>query len=127
MLLTNRIRTPDGTVIESTHGHDFVTYEDANGHTYSVDGGRGYLKRRYVPDAPYEELSVDSDDLDFSEIREVFKWGTYGKDGNEPLQRKTLASLTESHIKAILETQTHISAEVRGLFQQELKWRGDIK
>ena len=127
MILYNAIRTPDGTVIESTHRHDYVTYEDANGHTYMVDGGLAYLRRNHVPEAPYEELSVSTEDLDFSEVRDLFKWGTRGKGGHEPLQRKTLASLTDSHIKAILDTQTHISEEVRELFQQELQWRGDIK
>ena len=127
MILLNAIRTPDGTVIESTHRHDYVTHTDANGNTYMVDGGLSYLRRNHVPEAPYEELSVSTEDLDFSEVRNLFKWGTRGKDGSEPLQRKPLCDLSDNHIKAILKTQTRISEEVRGLFQKELQWRGEIK
>ena len=124
MILYNAIRTPDGTVIESTHRHDFVCHTDKDGETYCVDGGSDYLRRLGTG---YKELSLYSEGVTFKAIRELFKWGTRGKDGIEPLQRKPLCELSDNHIKAILETQSHISDEVRGLFQQELKWRGDIK
>jgi hypothetical protein len=38
-IVANRIRTPDGTILESKHRHDYVTYTDANGKQYMVDGG----------------------------------------------------------------------------------------
>ena len=56
----NKIRTPDGTIIESKHQHDFVCHTDANGKRYCVDGGKSYLRR--VFDAlDYEELSEYED------------------------------------------------------------------
>lgn len=121
-IVCNRIRTPDGTILESMHRHDYVTYIDANGKEYMVDGGLEYLRRNIHDDAPYQELSVYSDaphDL----ISEVFKWGTRGKDGKQPLTYVPLKDLTTNHIEAILETQTHISAHIRKIFLDELDFR----
>lgn len=122
-IVCNRIRTPDGTILESMHRHDYVTYIDANGKEYMVDGGLEYLRRNIHDDAPYQELSVYSDaphDL----ISEAFKWGTRGKDGKQPLTYVPLKDLTTDHIEAILETQTHISAHIRKIFLDELDFRG---
>ena len=122
-IVSNRIRTPDGTVLESRHRHDYVTYVDKNGKEYMVDGGLEYLRRNVHDDAPYEELSV-YDDAPYALVREVFKWGTRGKDGKQPLTYVPLKDLTNEHIEAILDTQTHISERIRKLFIGELTFRG---
>jgi hypothetical protein len=122
-IISNRIRTPDGTILESRHRHDYVTYVDANGKEYMVDGGLEYLRRNVHDDAPYEELSV-YDDAPYSLIREVFKWGTRGKGGRQPLTFVPLKDLTNDHIEAILDTQIHISERIRKLFISELTFRG---
>ena len=121
-IVSNRIRTPDGTILESMHRHDYVTYTDANGKEYMVDGGLDYLRRNVHDDAPYEELSV-YDDAPYALIREVFKWGTRGKDGKQPLMYVPLKDLTTEHIEAILETQTHIQEHIRKIFLDELSFR----
>ena len=121
-IVANRIRTPDGTILESMHRHDYVTYTDANGLEYMVDGGLDYLRRNLHDDAPYEELSVYADDP-HELIREVFKWGTRGKDGNQPLKYVPLKDLTSDHIEAILETQAHISGHIQNIFLDELSFR----
>ena len=121
-IVSNRIRTPDGTILESMHRHDYVTYTDANGLEYMVDGGLDYLRRNLHDDAPYEELSVYADDP-HELIREVFKWGTRGKDGNQPLKYVPLKDLTSDHIEAILETQAHIQEHIRKIFLDELSFR----
>ena len=121
-IVANRIRTPDGTILESMHRHDYVTYVDANGKQYMVDGGLDYLRRNVHDDAPYEELSVHTDDSHML-IREAFKWGTRGKDGRQPLKYVPLKDLTTEHIEAILETQTHIQEHIRKIFLNELSFR----
>ena len=121
-IVSNRIRTPDGTILESMHRHDYRTYVDANGKEYMVDGGLDYLRRNVHDDAPYEELSVYDDALHV-EIRNVFKWGTRGKDGKQPLTYVPLKDLTTEHIEAILDTQSHISDYIRKIFLNELSIR----
>jgi len=121
MILRNRIRTPDGTVIESWHRHDYVTHEDANGKTYMVDGGHDYLRRSAHGDEEDLSLVADTDDHGF--CRQHFLWGTYGKDGKQPFRRVALADMSTEHIKAVLRTQTHLSFEVRRLFENELLYR----
>ena len=123
VIVCNRIRTPDGTVITSRHGHDYVRHQDANGFEYSVDGGTNYLRRAWSPGAPpAEEISVYSNNI-HEEIREVFAWGTRGRDGNQPLAWITLAQMSTEHIAAILKTQNQISKQVRKIFEDEIKFR----
>ena len=121
--LANRIRTPDGTILESMHRHDYVTYIDANGKEYMVDGGLDYLRRNVHDDAPYTELSVLSTD-EHSVVREVFKWGTYGIDGKQKLKYVVLKDMSWDHIEAILETQTQLRDHIRQVFVNELDYRG---
>lgn len=120
-IVANRIRTPDGTILQSFHRHDYKTHVDKNGHEYMVDGGNDYL-RRNVAIEPYEDLSVTLRNS-FEEIREAFHWGTRGRDGKEKLTWKALKDLDENHIEAILDTQHHIADWTRHLFNLELKYR----
>lgn len=122
-LVANKIRTPDGTILESMHRHDYVTYIDANGKEYMVDGGLDYTRRNIHDDAPYVELSVyatDSHEI----IRESFKWGTRGVDGKSPLKWVLLKDLTTDHIRAILDTQ-RLPDYMITLFNNELDTRDE--
>ena len=58
-----------------------------------------------------------------AKIREHFSWGSRGKLGDEPLHYIILKDMEDSHISAILETQTHIQDYIRKVFEDELKFR----
>ena len=119
VIVHNSIRTPDGTVLDSHHRHDYKTYQDENGETYMVDGGTQYL-RRSMNKEPYEDLSVYSDEP-FEKIREVLTWGTRGKNGDQPLKWVVLKDMDTDHIKAILDDGYK---SVRYYMQRELMYRG---
>lgn len=120
-IIRNRIRTPDGTVLESRHRHDYVSYTDANGETYMVDGGTSYL-RRSINNEPYEDLTVtlaDAHDV----VRENLLWGSYGKDGDQPLKLVCLADMDTDHIQACLDNVANIVPSFRTAMETELKYR----
>lgn len=80
-IISNKIKTPDGTILESFFLYDYKSYKDRNGEVYSVDGGKQYLKRSNNKE-PYEELSI-YEDSPFEVIRENFCRGTVNKHGEE--------------------------------------------
>ena len=100
-IIYNAIRTPDGVVIASYGVHDYVCHTDRDGNTYAVDGGLSYLRRLGDRIIDCEELSL-TDEEPHSIQREVIKWGTYGKSGNQPFTRKSVAEMTTGHIVAVL-------------------------
>lgn len=120
-LLANRIRTPDGTILQSFHRHDYVNHLDANGETYVIDGGLDY-QRRSLNQVLAEDLSVYVGD-DHQHIRQAFCWGTYGINGDQPRRWVPLAELDTDHILAILDTQGHLASWLRDVFNQELQFR----
>ena len=120
-IVVNRIRTPDGTVLQSYNRHDYVTHVDKNGKEYMVDGGNDYLRRNVHDDAPAEEMSLSMDDP-FDQIREAFCWGTRGVAGDEPLKWVPLMKLSSDHIEAILDNG-YGADWVRTLMSKELEFR----
>jgi len=121
-LIYNAIRTPDGTVLESKHRHDYVTYQDKNGNEYMVDGGLEYTRRNVHADAPYEELSVYTTD-GHDRVREVVKWGTYGINGDQPLSHILLKDMNTEHIEACLDNIPSMHPAFKESFKEELKLR----
>lgn len=123
-IIYNAICTPDGTVLRSRDRHDYRTHMDANGHEYMVDGGTDYLRRNIVKDHPYQELSLTLDDP-HKTLREVYTWGSYGVDGDQPLKVKPLKDLDKDHIDAIIRTQKQLPEHIIQLFKNELDYRED--
>lgn len=124
-LVYNAIKTPDGTILVSKHRHDYVTHKDkVSGEEYILDGGNSYVITS-INKTPAEDLCVWSTDP-HGDVREVFLWGTRGKEGNEPLVRKPIKELTTEHINAILATQDQLKGTyVEKIFLDELEWRED--
>ena len=122
-VLVSGMITPDGTVLYSRHRHNYKTHTDANGEWYMIDGGCSYLKSSVnTVRAEYIELTTESP---HSEIREHFGWGTYGKDGTEPLHEIMLKDMETSHIEAVLRTQSHVAPVIVKLFEDELNFRNN--
>jgi len=120
-LIRNAIQTPDGTIIESRGRHDYVTHTDANGKEYMVDGGLDYIRR-----------SANGDEIDMSlyndqphEVqRDVLTWGTYGIDGDQPLQYKTIADMDTGHLEAVV-VMRGVCPLRRKCMQKELELRNE--
>ena len=124
-LIKNSIRSPDGTLLTSQHQHDFRSHRDTiTGELYFTDGGTSYI-RKSVNVIPYEDLSVYSDDP-FEIVRNNVEWGNYGKNGNEPLQYKTISELSSNHIKSIL-SNCKVVDYMKELFEKELSFRSECE
>lgn len=122
-IVYNALRTPDGTVLESRHRHDYRTYTDANGKEYMVDGGLDYLRRSAQGDE--FDLSVCLDD-EHEAVRVALEWGTRGPNGDQPFRMVKLCDMTDDHIQACLETQDNMYPQIRAAMQNELLWRGKL-
>ena len=115
------IITPDGTKLQSFHVHDFKTHADKNGEQYMIDGGTEY-QHGSVNKEPAEVRLVTMDDPHHLR-RKHFHWGSYGKDGKQPLRWIALEDMETEHINAVLETQHHLQDWTKQLFNDELQWR----
>jgi hypothetical protein len=116
-IVANQMRLPSGNVIRSYFQHDYVSVEE-DGINYMVDGGDAYLRRSLTG----EDCTVYSDD-DFKVVREFLEWGTYGKNGDQPLRRVALSEMSDAHINAVLETQVQVPLWRRALMIEELSYR----
>lgn len=122
-LVYSAIQTPDGTILESRHRHDYVTYTDKNGLTYSIDGGTDYI-RRSVNKIPATDLSLYSD-APHEKIREVLSRGGRGVDGTEPLKYVLLKDVNDEWLEAIIDYEERLRPNNKYLqiYKEELKWR----
>ena len=118
-LIKNAMQTPDGTILDSTHRHDYKTHTDANGKTYMVDGGLDYVRRSAHGDE--EDLCL-YDDAPHIIQASVLEWGTYGINGDQPLKYVTIAEMDTDHLKAVLEL--NVNPTHKACMQQELLLRG---
>ena len=121
-MVANRWKTPDGTLLWSKHRHDYVSHTDAvTGLTYAIDGGSDYTRLIGKSEDLIDLCVYNTNTIE--EIREVFHWGSYGKNGDECLHYILLKDLTEEHINAVLRTQTQLGTWVKDLFIRELEYR----
>lgn len=122
-LIRNAIQTPDGTVLQSRYRHHQVEYTDKNGKWYMVDGGLSYGRRSANGD---EKLLYLYDDEPHEIQRDVIVWGTYGKDGDQPLKYITVAEMETSHIEAVLRDCNPIDV-IKNCLVKELEERNAKK
>jgi len=123
-LIANRWQTPDGTVLHSKHRHDYVVHFDTVlEREVFLDGGLDYTRISFGD--CLKDVSVYSTDP--HEVkREVFCWGTRGKDGKQPVTFIYLKDMETDHIKAVLSTQHHVPSHIVKMFKDELKYRKQI-
>lgn len=122
-IILNRICCPDGTILTSHHVHDYKEHVDkVCGKTFSVDGGRFYLKRNVYEDFPYKELTIYSD-ASFEVIRESLYWGNFGKNGKSPLKWELLCNMSDDHIRNTIVYVKSMDEGHKSYFIQELKYR----
>lgn len=107
-IIYNAIQTPDGTILESTHRHDYVTHIDANGELYMVDGGQSYLKRSINKIQPKDlTLYLEPWSEEFHEkARKVVKRGGRGKDGMQPLTWVPICEMNDNWVIATIKYNT---------------------
>ncbi len=122
-ILSSRMRTPDGTILESQHRHDYVTHTDANGKEYMLDGGCEYVKMSANGD---EHLLTIYANFPHAFSRLHVKWGTYGKNGDETMVRVKIADMSTGHLQACLDTQkSTMRPAIYKVMQEELEYRDE--
>ena len=121
-LLANRIMTPDGTILQSYHRHDYKEYVDTSSNElYILDGGLDYI-RCSVNKISAKNLHIYTTDS-HDDIREAFAWGTYGIKGDQKRSWIVLKNIENNHIQAILDTQKNIPDHIRKIFIDEQEYR----
>ena len=119
-VIYSAMRTPDGTVIESRHRHDYVTHLDANGKEYMLDGGLDYVRASMNGDEEFISVTLEDG---HDKVREYLTWGTRGVNGDQPLRYVKLKDMDTDHIQACLETQFQMRKAYRTAMENELEYR----
>ena len=119
-IIYSAMRTPDGTVIESRHRHDYVTHKDANGKTYMLDGGLDYVRASANGDEEFISVTLEDG---HDKVREYLTWGTRGVNGDQPLRYVKLKDMDTDHIQACLDTQFQMRPAYRTAMENELEYR----
>lgn len=116
------LKTPDGTILHSSHRHDYVTHLDKNGKIYMLDGSLDYVRCSGHPDE--ELISVYSDEP-FEKVRQYCYRLGYGKVGAEDygIFRTTfLNKMTDGHLEALMAYCKEDNPYLP-LYKQEIEYR----
>lgn len=81
----------------------------------------------FLPNLPgfyyYKEETDYCIEKGYLQPRDIYFWGSYGKDGKGPLKWISIKKMETDHLKACLDTQTQMKAEYRKVMLEELKLR----
>ena len=111
-IYASRLKTPDGTILQSFHRHDYKEHVDTvTGETYVIDGGTDYI-RTSINEVQPEWMIVYTHDP-FEVKREVPVWGTYGKSGKGDFRWVSVAEMEDDHIRALLDPAMYVRANLR--------------
>ena len=106
------------TTLTSMHRHDYQ-FCTCDNHTF-IDGGTDYQR---CGGKDMEAVNIDSVYLSdgFDKCRTVPIWGSYGKNGDEPLKWMSVSEMTDEHLEALL----HYNVEEwrKDLMKQEIEHR----
>jgi hypothetical protein len=109
--------------LRSINTHDFQNYTFKDGTCIAVDGGPSYLRRvGNCLTTLVEDFSL-SDKDSFSRVRSRLLWGTYGKNGDQPLKVVRLIDCETTHLKQILKTVIDITPIYKKVITSILKSR----
>ena len=123
VILSSKMKTPDGTILESAFRHDYVTHTDANGKEYMLDGGCDYVRCAANGDGYLLTIYTD---YPHELIRLHAKWGTYGKQSDQPLSYVAIADMETGHLQACLDAQkSTMRPALYKVMQDELEYRND--
>lgn len=101
-LVYRGLKTPDGTVLHSSHVHDYVTHLDKNGKTYMLDGGLEYARRSNNGD---EEIIEVYSNEPYEKVRQYAYRTGYGKPGDSDYDNFRVTffkDMTNEHLKAAI-------------------------
>jgi len=121
-MVSNALRTPDGTILESFFRHDYKTYIDANGNEYMIDGGFDYVRSSGNGDEEYLTVTLEDG---HEKVREAMTWGSYGINGDQPLRRIKLSEMDTDHIQACIDTQSGMYPQMKTAMLNELEHRSN--
>ena len=119
-LVHNAIQTPDGTILESRHRHDYRTHTDANGKTYIIDGGLDYCRHSGHKDQKWVGCYLEDG---HEKVRTHLTWGTYGPNRDQPLRYIRLCDMETDHIQACLKNVPNMYPQLRAAMENELEYR----
>jgi len=119
-LIQNAIRIKEYDIILwSRTTHDYEEYKG-----YSVDGGTDYSLISIPEDKTLDDIeSLEIyDDEPIESMMKKLLWGTYGKDGNQPLKYVKLFECETDHLHNILKSQ-RISDYYKSVINYILEYR----
>lgn len=125
-LVYSAIQTPDGTIIESLHRHDYNTHVDKNGKTYMIDGGLEYVRCNIHNDQKWVGCYLDEP---FEKVRLCFHWGKNYDEHMNRLPRTEyvkLCEMNDGHLDAVID-YPRVPSWCNELFKKEKKYRASSK